>query len=339
MSDSTAKLISAPVRQLTGVQVLATGGFVPPNVIRNEDLARQGFDAEWIVQRTGIRERRHVPREMATSDMAVEAARRCIERSGVAAAEIDLLIVGTFTPDMLVPSAACLVQDRLGLRAAAMDLNAACSGFMYSLVTGMQFVATGCSRRALVIGSDCNSRILDPRDMKVYPLFGDGAGAALLGPGSERQGLLAYTLGSDGSGAELLHRPMGGSRIPPTVEALAQDLHVMRMDGRAVFRWAVRIIEESTRDVLRCAGLDVEQIDLAVLHQANIRILHAAADQLGIQRDKLFVNLERYGNTSAASVPLALDEALAQGRVRRGDRLLLCGFGAGLTWGTAVLGW
>ena len=329
----------SPLRSLTGVQILSTGSYVPDQVIRNEDLARLGFDADWILQRTGIRERRCAPLNIATSDMAVAAAERCIAKADVSPADIDLVIVATFTPDVPVPATACLVQNRLGLNCAAMDVQNACAGFLYALITGFQYVATGCSKLALVIGSDCNSRIVDPHDMKMYPLFGDGAGAVLLARGSDDQGLLAYTLGADGSGAEMLYKPMGGSRVLPSAEGFAANLHFLRMDGRAVFKWAIRLLDETIRGVTAHAGLGINDIDLVVLHQANIRILDAAAQQLGIDPAKMFINLDRYGNTSAASVPLALDEAIDVGRLHRGDRVLISGFGAGLAWGTGILRW
>ncbi len=322
-----------------GVQVLATGSYVPDQVVDNEELATLGFDAEWILQRTGIRERRILPPELATSDMALAAAQRCLARADVAAAEVDLLIVATFTPDAPLPSVACLVQHQLGVSAPAMDLHAGCTGFVYALSTAAQFVAAGTSRRALVIGADCNSRAINRQDMKSYPLFGDGAGAVLLGPGTPDQGLESYTLGADGSGAELLIQPMGGTRLATTAEGLAANLQCLRMDGRAVFKWAIRILDETIRGVVDAADLTIADIDLVVLHQANIRILDAAAAQLGIDRQKMFVNLDRYGNTSAGSIPLALDEAFAAGRIRPGDRVLISGFGAGLTWGTAILRW
>ncbi|HTU24352.1 MAG TPA: beta-ketoacyl-ACP synthase III [Pirellulales bacterium] len=329
----------APVRRLMGVQVLATGSYVPDCVVDNEELATLGYDAEWILQRTGIRERRILPSELATSDMAVAAARRCLARAEVSPADVDLLIVATFTPDVPVPSVACMVQRQLGLSAPAMDLQAACAGFVYAMATAAQFVAAGTARRALVVGADCNSRILNRQDMKIYPLFGDGAGAVLLGPGATDQGLESYTLGADGTGAELLIRPMGGTRLACTPEGLAANLQFLRMDGRAVFKWAIRILDETIRAVLDSAGLTIADLDLFVLHQANIRILDAAAEQLGIDRQKMFVNLDRYGNTSAGSIPLALDEAFVAGRIRPGDRVLVSGFGAGLTWGTVILRW
>lgn len=330
----------APLRSLTGVRIVATGSYVPDPIVTNEDLHRTlGFDPAWIVQRTGIRERRHAPAEQATSDLCLEAARRAMEQAGVSPDDIDLVLVGTFTPDMSFPATACLVQDRLGIRAPAVDLQAACAGFMYALVTGAQFVATGCSKLALVIGADCNSRILNPKDQSTYPLFGDGAGAVLLAAGSPEQGLVSYTIGADGSGGDLLSRPMGGSRVPIRCDLVEQGLHYLQMDGRAVFKWAVRLLDESITAVLGAANLAARDIDLVILHQANIRIVYAATDVLGIDRKNVFINLDRYGNTSAGSIPLAIDEARQQGRIKPGDRVLLSGFGAGLAWGTAVWRW
>jgi 3-oxoacyl-[acyl-carrier-protein] synthase-3 len=337
--DEQNKYASALLHTLMRVRIVSTGSYAPSNVVTNEDLAPLGMDPEWVLQRTGIRERRHAPAEMATSDLCVEAARRCLQRAGVSARDVDLLVVGTFTPDRPVCSTAATVQDRLGIPSGAIELSAACAGFVYALVTAAQFVATGASRRALVIGADCNSRIIDPSSPKIYPLFGDGAGAVLLEPGSAEQGLLAYTLGSDGSGAEMLYKEMGGSRLPPSREAIDAGLHLLVMDGKGVFKWATRVLIESIRDVLQHAQLKLADVDLFVLHQANLRIIDAAADTLGIDRGKLVVNLDRYGNTSGGSVPLALDEAVEQGRVRAGDKILMSGYGAGLAWGTAIFRW
>jgi 3-oxoacyl-[acyl-carrier-protein] synthase-3 len=338
--DVTEKNRHSPLRSLPGIRIVSTGSYVPECVVTNEDLhQRLGFDPDWIVQRTGIRERRHAPPEMATSDLAVAAAQQAIERAGVSPADIDLVIVGTFTPDMPFPSTACQVQDRLGIWAPAVDLQAACAGFMYALVTGAQYVASGSSKLALVVGADCNSRILNPKDQRTYPLFGDGAGAVLLARGRADQGLISYTLGADGSGGSLLQRPLGGSRVPLAADQLDAGGQYLQMDGRAVFKWAIRLVDDSIRDVLEHGGVRVDQVDLAILHQANIRIVHAAADALKLDRKRLVVNLDRYGNTSAGSIPLALDEAVVAGRVRPGDRIVLCGFGAGLAWGTALLRW
>jgi 3-oxoacyl-[acyl-carrier-protein] synthase-3 len=319
--------------------MVATGGFVPDIVVRNEDLEALGCDPQWIVQRSGIRERRHAPPEMATSDMAIVAAQRALAQAGARASDVDLVVVATFTPDWPVPATACQVQSRLSINAPAMDVQAACAGFFYGLITGMQFVATGCSRLALVIGSDTNSRVVDPADKKIYPLFGDGAGAVLLAAGSPEQGMLAYTMGSEGSGADLLYTPMGGSRMRPCAAGYEAKQHYLKMDGRPVFKWAVRVLSQTVCEVLDATRLSIDDIALVVFHQANVRIIDAAVDELGIPREKVLMQIERYGNTSAGSIPLVLDEAHRSGRLRRGDAVLISGFGAGLAWGTGVLRW
>jgi 3-oxoacyl-[acyl-carrier-protein] synthase-3 len=322
------------------VRVVATGSYVPDAVITNDHLhERFGFDSDWIVKRTGILERRHALPHQATSDLCHEAARRCIDTAGVKPDDIDLVVLATFTPDMSFPSTACLVQDRLKLNCPAMDLQAACAGFMYALITGAAYVASGASDLALIIGGDCNSRILNPSDIKTYPLFGDGAGAVLLARGRPDQGILSYSMGADGSGGDLLSRPACGSRLPPTPELLSKGLHYMYMDGRAVFRWAVAILCDTIQDVLQASGLAAADVDLYIPHQANIRIINASIDVLHIPRSRVFNNLDRYGNTSAGSVPLALDEAIAEGRLQADDLVCLSGFGAGLAWGTAVMRW
>lgn len=329
-----------PLRRLMGVQIAAVGANVPDRVVTNAELqALCGVDPEWIVQRTGILERRHAPPHEATSDLASRAATQCLERAGVSPSEVDLLLVGTFTPDYLCPSTAALVQHKLGLRCGAVDLNAACAGFMYSLITGMQFVAAGTSKRCLVIGADCNSRILDSRDSKIYPLFGDGAGAVLLTPGSPDQGFLSYTLGADGGGCEVLYRPVGGSLHPYNASDDAAGRHFLLMDGKPVFKWAVRLVEDTIREVTKAAELSLDQLDLVLLHQANLRIIHGATGALGIDVAKVAVNLDRYGNTSAASIPLALEQCVTQGRVHSGSRIVMSGFGAGLAWGTGIWQW
>lgn len=324
---------------LTGVQILATGSYAPETVVSNRDLAELGCDEDWIVQRTGIHERRHAPPDQATSDVAYKAARRCLKAANVSPKEVDLILVATMTPDSPLPSTACLLQQRLGCIAPALDMNAACAGFMYAMVTAMQYVKTGCARRALVVGVDLMSRVVDPTDEQTYPLFGDGGGAVLLGAGESDQGLLAFTLGSEGDADGALWQPAGGTREPMTREALATGRHYIHMEGRTVFRWAVRVLIDSTRDVLRHTALDPSEVDLAVLHQANIRIIDAALDDLHIDRNKVVINLTRYGNTSAGSMPLVLDEACREGRIHKGDTILLSGFGGGFTWGSAVMKW
>jgi 3-oxoacyl-[acyl-carrier-protein] synthase-3 len=340
MSEERTPSARPRCRSLTGVKVIASGSYVPDAVVTNDHLfERFGFDSDWIVKRTGILERRHALPHQATSDLCYEAARRCIEQAGVKATDIDLLLLATFTPDMSFPSSACLVQDRLKLTCPAVDLQAACAGFMYALVTGAAYVASGASDLALVVAGDCNSRILNPNDIKTYPLFGDGAGAVLLTRGRPDQGLLSYSLGADGSGGDLLSRPACGSRLPPEPELLKQGLHYMHMDGRAVFRWAVAILCDTIQDVLKASKLMPGDVDLYIPHQANIRIINAAIDVLRIPRSRVFNNLDRYGNTSAGSVGLALDEALSEGRIKPGNLVVLSGFGAGLAWGTALMRW
>ncbi|HVK18650.1 MAG TPA: beta-ketoacyl-ACP synthase III [Fimbriiglobus sp.] len=327
-------------RSLMGVRVAGTGKYIPDGVVTNEHLhARLGFDSDWIVKRTGILERRHALPHQATSDLCVEAAKDCFAKTGLTAKDCDLLVLGTFTPDMSFPSTACLVQDRLGMVGPAIEVEAACAGFMYALITAATYILSGASDRALVIGGDTNSRVLNPDDIKTYPLFGDGAGAVILERGRPDQGILAYSMGADGSGGPLLQREACGSRLPPTPELIAQKKHYMYMDGRAVFRWAVDILCDTIQDVLKAAKLTTADVDLYVAHQANIRIINAGIDVLHIPRSKVYNNLERYGNTSGGSIPIALDEAIEGGRLRDGQLLVLSGFGAGLAWGTAVIRW
>jgi 3-oxoacyl-[acyl-carrier-protein] synthase-3 len=240
---------------------------------------------------------------------------------------------------MSFPSTGCLVQDQLGLNCPALDLQAACAGFMYAFITGAAYVASGAATTALIVGGDCNSRVVNPNDIKTYPLFGDGAGAVLLTRGRPDQGILSYSLGADGAGGDLLSRPACGSRMPPTRELLERGMHYMHMDGRAVFRWAVAILCDTIQDVLKHSNLKPTDVDLYIPHQANIRIINAAIDVLRISRSRVFNNLERYGNTSAGSIPLALDEAISENRLHTGDLAVLSGFGAGLAWGTALVRW
>jgi 3-oxoacyl-[acyl-carrier-protein] synthase-3 len=332
--------LAPPARTLLGVRMLGSGSYLPELVVSNHDLREtHGFDPDWIVNRTGIHERRFAMPHQATSDLCVHAASRCLKACGREISDVDLLVVATFTPDMAFPSTANLIQDRLKLNCPAFDVQAACAGFVFALVIAAQFVATGNSECALVIGGDCNSRVINPSDQKSFPLFGDGAGAVLLAPGEKDQGLVAYQLGSDGSGGDLLSRPACGSRIPPSPTVLEKGLHFLTMDGRAVFKWAVRILADSCQLVLDHAGSDVADVRWFIPHQANVRIIHAASDVLGFHRDAVYKNLERYGNTSAGSIPIALDELYRERAIERGDLLLTSGFGAGLNWGTALWRW
>ena len=320
-----------------GFRLAGTGSHVPAAVVTNADLAHLGCDPQWIVERSGIHERRHAPPDIATSDLATAAARRAIAMAGIDPTAIDLVVLGTFTPDMCIPSTACIVQEALDLDAPAMDVTAACAGFAYAIVTAAQFLAAGTSRLALVVGADTNSSVVDPADIKTWPLFGDGAGAVLLeATGSPDQGLLATALGSDGRGAGLLACRMSGSRKPISAAGAARREQFMQMDGRAVFKWAIRLVDDNIRQVIEHAGLPLEVIDLFVLHQANARIIEGARAGLGIPEEKMAINLDRYGNTSSGSIPLALDEAWRAGRVGPGSTVVVCGFGGGLAWGSAV---
>ena len=327
------------IGQISGVRITATGSYVPQEIVTNEDLAELGCDSEWIVRRTGIRERRRAAEDEATSDLCFQAAQRCMEKAGITAADIDLILVATITPDHPTPSTACHLQRRLGAVAPAMDINAACAGFMYGLVTGAQFVATGNSKCALIIGADVMSRTINPEDKKTYPLFGDAAGAVILQADSDKKGIAAYQLGSEGCGGEMLCIPSGGTRSPLTPERYMDGQQYLLMDGRNVFKWAVRVVDESARQVLHRANVEANDLDLVILHQANQRIIDSAVSDLDVARDKVFVNLDRYGNTSGASIPLALDEAVQSNQIKDGDQILLCGFGAGLAWGTALIHW
>ena len=283
---------SRQVNSLTGVQILATGCYAPENVIANADLAELGYDADWILQRTGIESRCRARDDHACSDLAYQAAQHCLDNGNIDSSEIDLILLATITPDQPTPSTACHVQRMLGSNAPAMDLGAACSGFMYALVTGMQFIKTGTYQRVLIIGADLMSRTVNPADTKTFPLFGDGAGAVVIGPGSDLQGFVSYTLGADGHGAELLEQPAGGTRCPATPETLAQNLQYLKMDGRSVFKWAIRTLSDSVNQILDAASLTADKIDLTLFHQANIRIIDAAANDLGLPAEKVFVNLQ-----------------------------------------------
>jgi len=341
MAEAFTSLRSSRFGRATGFRVVGVGAYAPDEVVTNAALARLGCDPQWILERSGIRERRHAPADMATSDLAIGASRNLLRRTGLTGSQIDLLVLGTFTPDNSIPSTACIVQEALGIEAPAMDVTAACAGFMYALVTAAQFIAAGSSHQALVIGADTNSRVVDPEDVKTWPLFGDGAGAVLL----ERiedpalaadRGLLSFALGADGRGAGLLVCPMSGSRQPPSVEGIARREQFMRMEGRAVFKWAVRLAEENIRAVVDHAGMTLEDIDFFILHQANLRIIDGVREALGVGVERFVVNIDRYGNTSSGSIPLALDEAWQEGRVGPGSTIVACGFGGGLAWGSAV---
>src|SRR5215831_5981888 len=324
------------------VRIGGWGKYLPARIMPNSELAELvDTSDEWIRARTGIGERRIAAPEETTCSLAVNAARAALDKAGAAAEDLDLVIVATCTPDYSnMPATASLVQNALGAqRAAAVDLNAVCSGFIYALATGSQFIATGAYRNVLVIGSEVFTRILDWQDRSTCVLFGDGAGAVVLRPTDEPGGLLSFVLGSDGSGACSLYVPAGGSRQPASAESVANREHYVKMQGREVFRFATRVMPDSVLQALDLAGLSTDDIDLLIPHQANVRIIDAASRRLKLADSAVFANVERYGNTSAASIPVALCEALEEGRIRAGDTVVMSGFGAGLSWGTAVWKW
>jgi 3-oxoacyl-[acyl-carrier-protein] synthase-3 len=295
---------------------------------------------EWITTRTGIKERRQAAKNEFTSDMAVKAAQRAMKMAGVTAEQIDLIIVATITPDMPFPATACLVQQKLGARrVAAFDLEAACSGFIYGLEIGQQFIMSRTHDTVLVIGAEKLSSIVNWSDRNTCVLFGDGAGAAILQNRLNSHGLLTAVMGADGAKANLLFMPGGGSRCPASADTVAGKLHYLQMEGRETFKNAVQAMCTAAQEALNRCELDISKIKCIIPHQANRRIIDAVGERLGATPEQLFVNVNRYGNTSAASVAIALDEAVASGKIRRGDLVLLVVFGAGLTWGAAVIEW
>ena len=323
------------------VAVSGVGSYVPARVLTNFDLEKMvDTSDEWITSRTGIKERRLAASDEFTSDLAAKAALRAMNMAEITADKIDLIIVATITPDMPFPSTACLVQQKIGARrCAAFDLEAACSGFIYGLEIGQQFIMSRTYDTVLVIGAEKLSTIVDWKDRNTCVLFGDGAGAVILQYRPNTHGLLTAVMGADGSKANLLAMPGGGSRCPATAESVSSRLHFLRMDGKETFKSAVQAMLTAAQESLRRCELDISQIKCVIPHQANRRIIDAVGDRLGVSREQLFVNLDRYGNTSAASVAIALDEAVSSGRISRGDLVLLVVFGAGLTWGAAVIEW
>jgi 3-oxoacyl-[acyl-carrier-protein] synthase-3 len=328
-----------------GAAVTGWGAYLPARVVTNDDLAASGLDTsdEWIRERTGIRERRFAAEGETTATLAIEAGAAAIKDAGLAPGDIDLVILATTTPDQLVPAASSFVADGLGLTCGSFDLNAACAGFAYSLVVATSLIGTGAADTILLIGSEVLSRFTDPEDRGTAILFGDGAGAAVLRAttvtGPDAPGLLAWDLGCDGSGARLIEIPAGGSRLPPTADTIAQREHFIHMQGSEVFRRAVRTVVDSVETTLERAGVTASDLDLFVPHQANARIVDAVCARLGIPMERTVVNIDRYGNTSAASIPLALAEAAQAGRLQPGQLVLLSGFGAGMTWASALLRW
>ncbi|MCS7173779.1 MAG: ketoacyl-ACP synthase III [Armatimonadetes bacterium] len=321
--------------------ILGVGAYVPGRVLTNHDLARMVDTSDaWIVERTGIRTRHVADPDVATSDLALPAAEEALREAGVSPGELDLIICATTMPDYLLPATACLVQDRLGARrAGAFDLLAACSGFVYGVILGSQMIAGGAARYVLVVGSEVLSKIVDWTDRTLCVLVGDGAGAVVLGPAQGERGVHAVVVGSDGSAGDVLKMPAGGTRLPASPQTVAQRLHYVRMDGRTLFRLAVRVVPEAVAEVVRRAGWALEEVNWIVPHQANRRIVEAVARALEMPFDRFLCNIDRYGNTSSASVPLALWEAVRDGRIREDDRVVLVAFGGGFTWAACALVW
>jgi 3-oxoacyl-[acyl-carrier-protein] synthase-3 len=321
--------------------ITGVGSYVPAKILTNADLEKMVETSdEWIITRTGIKERRQAAKDEFTSDMAAHAARRAMKMAGVTADQVDLIIVATITPDMPFPATACLVQQKIGARqAAAFDVEAACSGFIYALEIGQQFIMSRTYDTVLVIGAEKLSSITDWTDRNTCVLFGDGAGAAILQSRTGSHGLLTVVMGVDGTKSNLIHMPAGGSRCPASAASVAARLHYLRMDGRETFKNAIQAMQQAAEEALRRCELDISKIKCVIPHQANRRIIDAVGERLGATPEQLFINLDKYGNTSAASVAIALDEAVTSGKIQRGDLILLVVFGSGLTWGAAVIEW
>ncbi len=327
-----------PVR----AKITAVGTYVPPRLLTNQDLETMvATSDQWIVERTGIRTRHLVDKGVATSDLALEAAKVCLARRGIEASEVEVIIVATVTPDMFFPATACLVQDRLGAKGAwGFDLLAACSGFPYALQVGAKLVESGMHKKVLVIGADVMSSIIDYTDRATCVIFGDGAGAVLLEPcEGEELGLIDYWHEIDGSGAPALNMPGGGSLHPPTAETVAAKMHFVHQDGAAVYKFAVRKMAEAAEGILSRNGLTGADLACFIPHQANKRIILSTAERLGLKESSVVINIDRYGNTTAATIPLAMQTALDEGRLKRGDLVLLASVGAGFTVGATLLRW
>lgn len=322
-------------------RIIATGSYVPEKVLTNFDLEKMvDTTDEWIRSRTGISERRIAAESEATSDLGSAASQEALKKAGLTPDSIDLILVASITPDMFFPSTACFIQDKIGARnAAAFDVLAACSGFIYGLSMADSFIRTGTFRNILLVGAETLTKITDWKDRNTCVLFGDGAGAVVLRGEEGDSGILSTHLYSDGSLWGFLNIPGGGSRNPATAQSVTMGLHYIKMNGNETFKVAVRSLEQACRDALSRNGLDISQVDLFIPHQANYRIIQAVVSRLKLPLEKVYLNLERYGNTSSASIPLALDEAVSAGRVKSGDLILLSSFGGGMTWASAVIRW
>jgi 3-oxoacyl-[acyl-carrier-protein] synthase-3 len=323
-------------------KITAVSHYLPERRVTNKDLEKVvDTSDEWIVERTGIHERRVAAKGQATSDLGAAAAKRLLEKRGIAAAELDLIIVATVTPDMFFPSSACLIQNKIGAKHAwGFDLSGACSGFLYALTTGAQFIAAGSHKKVLVIGADVMTSILDFKDRATCVLFGDGAGAVLLEPAEEgEQGIIDFLLRSDGSGGQFLYMPGGGSLNPTSAETIKNNMHCVHQDGRNVFKFAVRGMAEISHAMLTRHGLSPKDLKLYIPHQANLRIINAAVEKLGLAPAQVAINIDRYANTTAGTIPICLSEADESKTLNNKDLILLASFGAGFTWGSLLLRW
>ena len=328
--------------QLVRVKISALGTYVPPRLLTNADLEKMVETSDqWITERTGIRERHIVDKGVATSDLAVEAAKKALAQRGIEASDLDAILVGTVTPDMFFPSTACLVQNKLGAKGVwGFDLSAACSAFLYALQVGTQFVATGAHKRVMVIGADVMSSIIDYTDRATCIIFGDGAGAVILEPAeNDSLGMIDFIHEVDGSGGCSLYMPGGGSLNPSTHETVDQKMHYVHQDGQAVFKFAVRKQTELCEKILERNGIKASDIDVFVAHQANKRIINATAERLALRPESVVLNIDRYGNTTAGTIPLAMDTARQEGKLKKGDLVLLASVGAGFTVGATLLRW
>ena len=334
--------LQSPVRQVRRAKISSLGTYVPPRVLTNEDFETMvDTTDEWIVERTGIRTRHVVDKGVALSDLAAEAAKQCLQRRGISAAEVEVIIVATVTPDMFFPSTACLVQNKIGAAGAwGFDLSAACSGFIYALKVGAKLVESGAHSKVLVIGGDVMSSILDYTDRSTCILFGDGAGAVLLEPAAEGEtGIVDFAHEIDGSGGPSLRMPAGGSLNPASHETVDRKMHFVHQDGQAVYRFAVRKMAEASEKVLNQNGLQGSDLALLIPHQANKRIIQSTAERLGLPESSVVINIDRYGNTTAGTIPLAMQTAVEDGRLKKGDLVLLASVGAGFTVGACLLRW
>ncbi len=322
-------------------RIAGVGVCIPDTVLTNNDLSKMiDTSDEWILARTGIRERRIAAPDQATSDLSIAAAKQAMLNSDVESQDIDLIIVGTMSPDLLTPSTACIVQAGLGIKnVPAFDISAGCSGFIYALVTGCQYIASGLYRTVLVIGAEVVSRIANWQDRGSCIVIGDGAGAVVLKAAPSGHGIISMCLGADGSGVKHLYAPAGGTRMPVTVENIVSNMHKVKMDGQEVFKFAMLMLPKTTEKALQMAGISKDEVALIIPHQANLKIIEAAARFMNLPLDKFMINVDRYGNTSSASIPIALYEALQTGRINTGDIVVMTGFGAGLTWGSVVMRW